>query len=241
MLRNRTLLAISLSVGAAYVGADMIVPVRVLYAQSHGASLAIIGAMASAFLISNFLFQYPFGWLADRWGRKQIMVIGLVAQAALSLVYLLISDPVLFVILRFVEGMFGATILPPARALIADTIAPEKRGEAYGVFGGFLNGSLLLGPGLGGALASVSYPSVFIVACFVRLAAIVIVLTMIPITVQGSTRKNERARAVPLRELFALPLIGAYILVFGDYLYLGFDMTILPLWMHNNLGASIAV
>jgi len=70
----------------------MIVPVRVLYAQSHGASLAIIGAMASAYLISNFLFQYPFGWLADRWGRKQVMVIGLVAQATLSLAYLLISD-----------------------------------------------------------------------------------------------------------------------------------------------------
>src|SRR5947209_2905440 len=103
MLRNRTLIAISLSVGAAYIGIGMVGPVRVLFAQSHGASLAIIGAMASAFLVSNFIFQYPSGWLADRWGRKQVMVLGLFIQAILSLLYLLIADPILFVVLRFVE------------------------------------------------------------------------------------------------------------------------------------------
>ena len=72
ILRNRTLLAVSLTVFAAYTGIGMVGPVRVLYAQAHGASLAIIGAMASSYLISNFLFQYPVGWLADRWGRKPV-------------------------------------------------------------------------------------------------------------------------------------------------------------------------
>src|SRR6266852_3642652 len=102
MLRNRTLLAVSLAVCASFTGLGMIVPVRVLYAQSQGASLAIIGAMASAYLISNFLFQYPSGWLADRWGRKPMMVFSLIAQAALSLIYLFIADPIFFVVLRFV-------------------------------------------------------------------------------------------------------------------------------------------
>lgn len=97
MLRNRTLLAVSLTICAAYTGIGMIVPVRVLYAQSRGASLGIIGAMASAYLISNFVFQYPSGWIADRWGRKRIMVISLIAQAILSLAYLFITDPVFFV------------------------------------------------------------------------------------------------------------------------------------------------
>ncbi|HEY7356141.1 MAG TPA: MFS transporter, partial [Ktedonobacterales bacterium] len=104
MLRNPTLLAVSIAVCAAYIGIGMVVPVRVLYAQSQGASLAIIGAMASAYLISNFLFQYPSGWLADRWGRKPMLIFSLAAQAALSLIYLAISDPVLFVVLRFAEG-----------------------------------------------------------------------------------------------------------------------------------------
>src|SRR5689334_6314771 len=68
LLRNKTLLAVSLTVFAAYTGIGMVGPVRVLYAQAHGASLFAIDAMASGYLIANFAFQYPVGWLADRWG-----------------------------------------------------------------------------------------------------------------------------------------------------------------------------
>src|SRR5215469_12620388 len=157
ILRNQVLLAVSLAICAAYTGIGMVVPVRVLYAQSRGASLAIIGAMASAYLISNFVFQYPSGWMADRWGRKRIMVISLIAQAALSLAYLFITDPILFVVLRFAEGIAGAAALPSARALIADSVPPERRGQAYGIFGAFFNTGFLLGPALGGLLATTGY------------------------------------------------------------------------------------
>src|SRR5947209_10381772 len=162
MLRNRTLIAISLSVGAAFIGIGMVGPVRVLFAQSHGASLAIIGAMASAYLISNFIFQYPSGWLADRWGRKPMMVCSLLGQAILSVIYLFIANPILFVVLRFAEGIVAAAFLPSARALITDAVPAEKRGEAFGIFGAFFNVGFLLGPGLGGLVAGLGYVPPFI-------------------------------------------------------------------------------
>src|SRR3954447_9991139 len=140
----------------------MVVPVRVLYAEEQGASLAIIGAMATAFLVSNFLFQYPMGVLADRWGRKRIIIVGLTCQAVIAFAYIFVSDPVLFVALRLLEGVASATVLPPARALIADNTSPEKRGEAYGVFNSFFNASLLLGPAIGAVLASFGYGLVFV-------------------------------------------------------------------------------
>src|SRR5215813_9981165 len=93
MLRNRVLLAVSLAVGTAYIGIGMVGPVRVLYAEQQGASLEIISAMASAYLIANFVAQYPSGWLSDRWGRKRLMVGGLLVQGGLSAIYLLITDP----------------------------------------------------------------------------------------------------------------------------------------------------
>src|SRR6266568_608240 len=241
MLRNRTLLAISLSVCAAYTGIGMVGPVRVLFAQSHGASLAIIGAMASAYLISNFVFQYPSGWLADRWGRKQVMVLGLSIQAALSLLYLLITDPILFVALRFVEGMAAAAILPSARAMIIDVVPEEKQGEAFGIFSAFFNAGFLLGPGLGGLLAATGYATAFIGAVIFRLVAIVIVITMIHVKVRGKQEVDEAARPVSLRTLFKIGLVGAYILAFGNYIFVGFDISLTALWLHNNLGASIAV
>jgi MFS family permease len=241
MLRNRTLLAISLTVCAAYIGIGMVGPVRVLYAQSRGASLAIIGAMASAYLISNFVFQYPVGWLADRWGRKEVMIVGLTAQAALSLIYLFIADPILFIILRFVEGIAAAAILPSARALIVDTIPSEKQGEAYGIFNAFFNAGFLLGPGIGGLLASTGYASAFIGAALFRVLAIVIVIITVHPAKRSEITVTKAEKAVSYKALFTLPLVGAYFLAFGDYLYLGFDLTLMPLWMHDHLGASVAL
>jgi MFS family permease len=238
MRRNRTLLSVSLSVCAAYIGLGMIVPVRVLYAQSQGASLAIIGAMASAYMVSNFLFQYPSGWLADRWGRKPMMVGSLIAQAALSLLYLFIADPILFVVLRFVEGMVAAAFLPSARAQITDSIPSEKRGEAFGIFGAFMNAGFLLGPALGGLLAGTGYASAFLGAAIFRLAALVLVLLMIRPKREPRQAQQKEEVPVTIRELFARPLFGAYLLAFGDFLYVGFDTTLVPLWM-TRLGASI--
>jgi MFS family permease len=241
MLRNRTLLAVSLAVCAAFTGIGMVVPVRVLYAESRGASLAIIGAMTSSYLFSNFLFQYPSGWLADHWGRKPMMILSLAVQAMLSAVYLVINDPVLFIILRFAEGAAAAAFLPSARALITDAVPSKQRGEAFGIFSAFLNTGFLLGPGLGGLLAATGYSAAFIGAVIFRLVAIVIVVTMIHVKVRGKQEMEEAARPVSLRTLFKIGLTGAYILAFGNYLFVGFDITLTALWLHDHLGASIAV
>jgi MFS family permease len=240
MLRNKTLLAVSLAVCAAYIGIGMVIPVRVLYAESQGASLAIIGAMASAYLISNFIFQYPSGWLADRWGRKPLMLLSLLAQAALSLLYLFVFDPVLFVMLRFVEGLAAAAFLPSARALITDSLPAERRGEAFGVFGAFFNAGFLFGPAVGGLLASSGYASAFIAAVVFRLLALVLVFFMIRPGMQQKSSQSEKKPPLQLRKLFAPSLTGAYLLAFGDFLYIGFDTTLAAIWMHDHLGATVA-
>ena len=230
---NRQLLTVSLIVCATYTGIGAVAPVRVLYAQSHGASLAVIGAMASAFLIANFAAQYPSGVLADRIGRKNIIVLGLAVQALITLSYLAVSNPALFIALRLLEGAAAALVLPSARAIVADVTPEAQRGQAYGIFSAFFNGGFLLGPALGGLLAGVGYTSVFIVAVLFRVLGIILAVAALPARSGESTVRKE---SPSLALLFHPALRGAYILAFGDYLYFGYDQTLMPLWIRNNLG-----
>jgi len=241
MLRNRTLLAVSFAVCVAYIGIGMVGPVRILYATSQGASLDLISAMASAYLISNFVAQYPAGWLADRVGRTLLMMLGLLVQAGLSLLYVFINDPTLFVGLRVLEGIAGAAVLPSARALIADAVPAEKQGEAFGIFGSFFNAGFLLGPALGGLLASTGYASAFVGAALTRVLAIAVVLALVPRGLRRDRSQHTRSAGTRPGRIFSLPLVGAYALAFGDYLFLGFDLALFPLWMHDQLGASALI
>jgi len=152
-----------------------------------------------------------------------------------------INDPTLFIVLRFAEGAAAAAFLPSARALITDAVPSKQRGEAFGIFSAFLNAGFLLGPGLGGLLAATGYATAFIGAVIFRLVAIVIVVTMIHVKVRGEQEIEEAARPVSLRTLFKIGLTGAYILAFGNFLFVGFDITLTALWLHDHLGASIAV
>ncbi len=199
LLRNPMLLAVSLTVFASFTGLGMVNTVRVLYAQSHGASLGIISAMGSAYLIATFVFQYPAGWIADRWGRRQVMIVGLLAQAILTLLYLFVNDPITFIALRFLEGFAAAGIVPSARALITDSIPTEQQGEAFGLFNSFFNAGFLLGPGLGGLLATTGFANAFIGAILFRLLAIALLLTMVraagqikqKVTTKAATKKKH--------------------------------------------------
>lgn len=240
LYRNRTLLAICASVSMAMLGIGMVVPVRVLYAQSHGASLAVIGAMASAFLLSSFVFQYPVGWLADVWGKRPVMTIGLVGLSILTLCWLTVTDPILFVVLRAVEGLFAAGIFSSARALLADEIPDDQRGRAFGIYGACMNGGFLLGPALGGVLAGMGYTPTFLGSAAFRLVAFALVAIFIPRGRRTHPDVRARAAAVPRRALWTLPLVGAYILFLGDNFYFGFDLTLAPLWLKHHVGASIA-
>jgi MFS family permease len=238
--RNRQLLALCLVVLAAYAGQGMLTTVRVLYVHSQGGSLAVISAMTAAFLIANFVCQYPWGWLADRWGRKPVMLAGLLTQALLTAAYVFIGNPSLFIGLRVLEGAAAASILPAARAAISDLVPDEQRGQAYGVFTAFFNLGFLLGPALGGLLAAFSYRWVFSVAIALRVISVLIIW-------RGFRNPTRRAPAMSggeaptARTLFTLPLIAGYIIAFGDYLWVGFDLTLAPLWMRQHLDASLVL
>lgn len=197
MLHDRLLISVSLVIAVAYTGAGMVSPILVLYAQAHGASLASISLMASAFLITNFAAQYPAGWLADRTGRVPLLAASLLLQAGTSCAYLFTTDATALVVLRGIEGIGAAATLPSARALIADGLPAQRQGAAFGVFGSAFNAGFLLGPPLGGLLASAGYSHVFLAAMVCRFIGVGVVLIFLrepPIISHKQTVRSPRSR-----------------------------------------------
>lgn len=107
-----------------------------------------LGAMFSFFLLGYGLFQTPAGWLADRWGPRRVLTLGViwwgVFTALTASVPATAQNPLLILILiRFLLGAGEAVVYPASNQFIARWIPAQERG--------FANGLIFAGVGVGSA------------------------------------------------------------------------------------------
>ncbi|MBP3976363.1 DHA2 family efflux MFS transporter permease subunit [Microbacterium sp. BLY] len=96
-----------------------------------------------------------FGSLADRFGRRRVMLIGVVVFAAASVVAATAPSGSILILARLVQGVGGAMILPTTLSLINATFRGRERGIAFAVWGSTIGGMAAVGPLLGGWLTTV--------------------------------------------------------------------------------------
>lgn len=172
------------------LGITAVLPVLPLYASEQGADLHFVGLMVGAYMATNLLCQYPAGWLSDRFGRRGLMFAGLAAYALASLGFLFFRSPEAFVTLRGLEGIAGACFTPAALAYVADRAPEGERGQRLAHLTVAQNGGMLVGPALGGALAS----GCGLASPFVALAALCMVGALMTARLPGAGRAAARAR-----------------------------------------------
>ncbi|TQK20769.1 EmrB/QacA subfamily drug resistance transporter [Microbacterium sp. SLBN-154] len=95
-----------------------------------------------------------FGSVADRIGRKRMLLIGVVIFAASSILAALSTSGGMLIAARFVQGVGGAMILPTTLSLINATFRGRERGIAFAVWGSTIGGMAAVGPLLGGWLTT---------------------------------------------------------------------------------------
>ena len=100
------------------------------------------------------------------------MVIGLVATGVFGALPLVLTGPVAFVLLRAGAGLGAAIYDPAARGFLTDATPPDRRGEAFGLYGAAQMGGLLLGPTIG-AFGAAQFGGIAFVFVFSAIAAVV--------------------------------------------------------------------
>jgi EmrB/QacA subfamily drug resistance transporter len=121
------------------------------------------------------------GSLGDRYGRRRIFVIGLVAFAATSLLCAIAPDTTMLIMARCAQGVAAALLVPNSLAIVSASFDVEDRGRAIGAWSGLGGIATAIGPFLGGYLIdSVSWRWVFVINLPISAAAILIALRHVP-------------------------------------------------------------
>jgi MFS transporter, DHA1 family, tetracycline resistance protein len=146
------LLLILVTVFLNIMGLGLILPVLPFYATAYGADATQVGLLFTAFSALQFLTSPVFGALSDRFGRRPIILFGILGQVVAYLIMGFASSLGLLFLSRVVAGATAGNI-SATQAYVADVTRPEERTGAYGLVGAAFGAGLLFGPALGGALS----------------------------------------------------------------------------------------
>jgi MFS family permease len=187
--------------GLRMLGLFLILPVFAVYAPSlpGGNDLALVGLALGAYGLTQAVFQIPFGIASDRWGRKPVIVFGLLLFVIGSFVAAWAPDMYWMIAGRVLQG--AGAISAAVTALAADLTREEHRTKVMAMIGSSI--------GLVFALSLVGAPllygwigmgGLFVLTGVLALLAIVVLLKVVP----AVPRPAGHVR-LPMREVLSNP------------------------------------
>lgn len=137
-----------------FAGFSLLMPILPLYADRLGASALEVALILSLYALSQLLFLPAWGWFSDRYGRRPVILLSLAGTIG-AYVLLVFADTLSMVyVSRVLAGFFAASI-GTAQAVVTDITSHEDRARGMGQVGAAVGVGLVIGPAMGGPLASI--------------------------------------------------------------------------------------
>ncbi len=151
---HRALITVCLMVATLMQALDStIANVALPYMQgSLAASSDEITWVLTSYITAAAIMTAPVGWLAARFGRKNLFILCLVGFTIASMLCGAAGTLSEMVLFRLLQGVFGAALVPLSQAVMLDIYPPEQRGSAMAIWGVGVMVGPILGPTLGGYL-----------------------------------------------------------------------------------------
>jgi len=160
---RRLITTLTLTVFLQWTGASSIVPMLPVYIRHLGGSDALAGVVMASFFAAGVVSQYPMGRLADRVGRRPVLLAGLVIYGVASVAFLLPVGPAATIAFRSLQGVGAGAVAVAALAVVSGSVPVDRRGRAFAsIYGGQLAG-MAIGP-LVGSIAGVRLMGVMFLA-----------------------------------------------------------------------------
>lgn len=136
-----------------FVGIGLVIPVMPTIMNEMDLNGSIMGYMVATFAIAQLIVSPIAGKWTDRYGRKIMIIIGLIIFSLSELLFGLGTAMEVLFISRILGGISGAFIMPAVTAFIADITSEQQRSKALGYMSAAINSGFIIGPGIGGFLA----------------------------------------------------------------------------------------
>jgi MFS family permease len=210
-------------VGSSFIdalGSTMVFPFFSLYiTQKFNVGMTQAGVILGLFAISGFVGGIIGGALTDRFGRRGIVLFGLVFSAMSSLAFGLVDQFSVFYFLAIFVGLLSDVAGPAYNAMVADILPEEQRAEGYGILRVIRNLSWVIGPVVGAMLISSSFLLVFIADAISSLIVAAIFFRLMP-----ETKPEDKQGEAPDSLLASF---SGYIKVASDKLFFAFVLAMI--------------
>ena len=217
-MKRTPLTIIFLIVFIDLLGFGVVIPIIPSYAE-HGfaASDFTIGLLVASFSFAQLLFTPLWGRLSDRYGRKPILLIGLVMTVVSYIMFGMAESMTVLFVSRLLGGIGGANI-SAAQAYIADVTRPEERAKGMGMIGAAFGLGFVFGPIIGGLLVGYGYSVPGYAAAVLSAIALVTAMIALPESLHRNEQHDGGRTAAftfaMLLEALKRPYVGALLLLF---------------------------
>ena len=221
------------------LGGSLIFPFFALFiTQKFNVGMTQVGTMFLVWALTSSVIGNTLGGaMADKFGRKTNLIIGLVASAVSALLMLLIGDFNWFFLAVGVVGIFQDIAGPARNAMIADLVPEDLRSDAYGMFRIIFNMSATIGPLIGGLVASRSFNALFIADVVISILVAVFVFLRLPETKPVVDKTEDQQKESSFADTFK-----GYRQVLRDRLFIAFGLvTLLQTLVYIQMNSTLSV
>ena len=145
------------------------------------ASLDQILWVLNAYTLTYAVLLITAGRLGDRFGQRTLFAVGLALFTAASALCGLAQDPSQLITARVLQGLGGALLTPQTLAILTSIFPAERRGAAFGIWGGIAGLATIAGPVVGGLIVTyLDWRWVFYVNVPIGVTAFVLTFLIVP-------------------------------------------------------------
>jgi MFS family permease len=220
------------------VGGTLLFPFFALYiTQKFSVGMTEAGVLLGMFSLFGMFGGMAGGALTDRFGRKQLILFGLVFSALSTLTFGLVTNIHVMYPIAVVVGLIGGLSGPAHNAMIADILPEEKRQEGFGILRVVGNFAWIIGPTIGGLIAKHNFFSLFVIDSAISCIVAVLVFRLIP-----ETRPQVRTEAgVEKHESIWQTVLG-YRVALRDFAFMAFIVaSVMMLLVYQQAYGSLSV